>query len=480
MKASTVKVLLSLFFLFPLFVLFYFFKINLNYDVQEIRWALKNSFLQSFATASIAVFCGYFGALGISGTSGTWQRTLKFLAVIPVFLPSLFTIMIGMALVPTFPLGTLGVIFILSLIYTGFAVSILSEEVAAQLGKLGFIGQVYGLSKFKFHLKVLIPILGRSAVFVFAAIFVNALTAFTVPLLVGGGRGTNFEVLIYEKIYIEQNWSLAAGLSVLQLVLVAIMTLCLRARKDIVAVPFYPSKLISSRSGLLGLVLYLGLYFWGYFKLTLDTVNIYYFSEIFNADFYQALWQSLVFFFCCLLLFFILFCAVLYLHYYLKNTGFLNFFLNPSSVLVGFSLYLLFPANESFFDFWKVALVFSVVGFCSFVKSVFENQIQLFKQQIKIARSFGLSFSEFLFVIYFPQIKKRLHYAVSLLFIFSISEFGLVKASGAGIKTLGTEMAGYLSSYRTEGAFIISLVIVALWIVATLISGVLFGVHKES
>lgn len=480
MKANAVKLLLALFFLFPLFVLFYFFKIDLNYDAQEILWALKNSFLQSFVTAFIAVLCGYFGALGIAGASGVVQRGLRLLAVIPVFLPSLFSVMIGMSLVPSFPLGTLGVIFILSLIYIGFAASILSEEVMAQLGRLGFVAQVYGLSKFKFHTKVLVPLVGRSTVFVFATVFVNALTSFTIPLLVGGGKGTNFEVLIFEKIFIEQNWSLAVGLSVLQLSLVAIMAFWLRARKDIVAAEFYQSRLVSSKIGLLSLGIYLGLYFWGYIKLALNTTNIYYFNEIFNDDFYQALWQSFVFFFCCLILFFILFCAVFYLRYHLKNVRFLNFFLNPSSVLIGFAFYLLLPANHAFFDFLKVALVFSVVGFVSFVKSNFENQMQLFEQQIRVARSFGLSFSKFLFTIYFPQIKRRLHFAVSLLFIFCISEFGLVKASGAEIKTLGTVMATYLSSYRTEGAFVISLVILAVWIVATLISGVLLGVHKKS
>lgn len=480
MKANVVKVLLALFFLFPLFVLFYFFKIDLNYDAQEIIWALKNSLFQSFATAFVSVFFGYFGAIGIAGTTGLWQRGFKFLATVPVFLPSLFTVLIGMAIIPGFPRGSLGVIYILSLIYIGFAASVLSEEVMSQFGRLGFVGRVYGLSKFTFHTKVLWPILGRSAVFVFATIFVNALTSFTIPLLVGGGRGTNFEVLIFEKIFIEQNWSLAVGLSLMQLALVAIAVLLLRARKDVVATTYVPSTMISSKMGLFGLTLYLGIYFYSYLKLTWWTPNIYYFNEIFNADFNTALWQSMVFFVCCLLAYFVLFCAVLFLRFHFHSHRFLNFFLNPSSVLIGFAFYLVFPANRLGFDLLKLALVFAVVGFVSFLKSVFENQIQLFEQQMKVARSFGLGFSKFLFTIYFPQIKKRLHFAVSLLFIFCISEFGLVKASGVEIKTLGTEMANYLSSYRIEGAYILSLIILAVWIIFTLISGALLGVHKKS
>lgn len=480
MKVNAVKLLLALFFLFPLLVLFYFFRIDFSYDVREITWALKNSFIQSFATALISVFFGYFGALAIAGSRGILQRGLKLLALVPVFLPALFTVLIGMALVPAFPRGSFGVIYILSLVYIGFAASVLSEEVMARLGRLGFVGQVYGLSRFTFQCRVLLPLVGRSAVYVFATVFINALTAFTIPLLVGGGKGTNLEVLIYEKIFIEQNWSLAVGLSLLQLALVAVVALGLRNRKDVTISAFVPGPLVNSKFGLIGLVLYLGLYFFSYLKLAWQMPNIYYFEEIFNADFYQALWQSYVFFVCVGLLFFALFCAVLFLRFHLSSHGFLNFFLNPSSVLVGFALYLLLPANQFAFDLWKLTLVFTVVGFVSFIKSVFESQLKLFEKQMLVARVFGISFFTFIFTIYFPQIKKRLHYAASLLFMFCISEFGLVKASGAEIKTLGTQMASYLSSYRIEGAFVLSLVILAVWMMNTFILGALLGVHKKS
>lgn len=480
MKGNAVKFLLALFFLFPLFTLFYFFRIDLNYNVEEITWALKNSFIQSFATAAISVFFGYFGALGIVSASGLWHRILRLSALVPVFLPPLFSVMIGLAVIPGFPRGSYGVIYILSLVYMGFAASVLSAEVLAQIGRLGFVGQVYGISKLNFHTKVLFPIIGRSALFVFAAIFVQALTSFTIPLLVGGGRGINFEVLIFEKIFIEQNWSMAVALSILQLSLVAAMTLFMQARKDVIETLFVPSCLVSSRVGLVGLCLYLLMYFWGYLKLVFSITNIYYFSEIFNENFYLALWQSFVFFICVFALFSILYGAVLYLRYQAKSIRFLNFFLTPSSVLVGFALYLVLPANDIIFDFLKLALVFCIVSFVALFKSMFENSMQLFNQQMKVARSFGLSFIKFTFLIYFPQIKKSLHYTASILFIMSISEYGLVKASGAEIKTLGTEMANYLSSYRIEGAFVMSLVILVLWLVSTLISGALLGVYKRS
>lgn len=480
MKVNTVRLTLALFFTFPFLVLFYFFKINLNYNFDEIIWALKNSLFQSFMTSIVSIGLGYLAALGIAGTRGNVFRALKLLSLVPVFLPALFTVLIGLAVLPGFPRGNLGVIYILSFIYIGFSASVLTSEITTQLGKLGFVGEIYGLSKLTFHNKIIFPIVFRSSVFVFATIFVQALTAFTIPLLVGGGRGTNLEVLIYEKIFNEQDWSLAVSLSLLQLFLVALLTLLLRSRKDIGVAEFVPSKLVSFKMGLLGLVVYLGVYFWGYLKLIGWLSNIYYLTDIFNEGFYTAVGQSYIFFIFSLVLFFTLFSAVLYLRYRFESIHFLNFYLTPSSVMVGFSFYLLFPANQLTFDFFKLTMVFAVVVFVGFLKTFFENQIHLFENQMKVARAFGLSFLTFLFKIYIPQARKKLHEAASVLFIFCISEFGLVKVSGAGIKTLGTEMAGYLSSYRIEGAFVISLVILALWIGTTLTSGALLGVYKKS
>lgn len=480
MKAKTIKLILALFFLFPFFVLFYFFRINLNFDIKEILWALQNSLTQSLSTAVLAVFFGFFGALGLMQLSAGKQRILKFLALVPVFMPSLFSLLIGIAIINFFPLGSLGVIYFLTLIYIGFVAFVLCEEMTSQLGQFGFVGEIYGLTKSTFLLKVLWPLMRKSIGFVFITVFVNAMMAFTIPLLVGGGRGTNLEVLIYEKIFIEQNWSAALGLSLIQLSLVAVFALFLQARPAVGVSEFKKSRLIGSYFGLGGIVLYLTLYFWGYIKQFGSSLQVYYFSEIFSADFYASISQSLLLFAFCMVIFLVLLLAVLYLKFTQANIRFLNFFLNPSSVLVGFGFYLILPSHNLFFSLLKLSLVIAVVGFVSFMKSVFENQLQLFETQVKVARSFGVGFFTFVFKIYFAQIKRRLHFALSLLFIYTISEFGLVKASGAEVKTLGTEMASYLGSYRVEGAFVISTVILAIWLSATIISGAALGVHKKS
>ena len=480
MKANAVKLLLALFFLFPFLVLFYYFKINFDFDFSEIAWALKNSFIQSFSTAALSVFFGFFGALGLLKASLRWQRVLKLLVLVPVFLPSLFSLLIGISIASFMPLGSFGVIYFMTLIHIGFAASIICEEITSQIGQLGFVAEVYGLTKKNFLLKVLWPIVRKSVGFVFVIVFVNTMTAFTIPLLIGGGRGTNFEVLIYEKIFIEQSWASAIGLGILQLLIIAGFAILLHSRPVTSIKEFKGSRLIGSVTGLAGLILYLTLYFWGYFKLFFGSLEAYYISEVFNADFYKAVSQSLVLFCFCFVVFAILFLSALYLKFRQQNLRFLNFFINPSSVLVGFGFYLFLPTHSLFFSMLKLSLVIGVVSFVGFMKFVFENQMQLFETQVKVARSFGIDFFTFVFKIYFPQIKKRLHFGISLLLIFSISEYGLVKASGVEIKTLGTEMASYLSSYRSEGAFVISVIILGIWLAATLISGALLGVYKKS
>ncbi|AZZ35780.1 hypothetical protein CIK05_02835 [Bdellovibrio sp. qaytius] len=480
MKAKAVKLLLALFFLFPFSVLFFYFKIKFDYNFEEILWALKNSLIQSLSTAALSVFFGFFGALGLLQVKGRWHQVLKFLVAVPVFLPSLFSILIGISIIYFTPLGSLGVIYFLTLINIGFAASVICEEITAQLGQLGFVGEVYGLTKTKFLYKILWPLVRKSVGFVFIVIFVNSMTAFTIPLLVGGSRGTNFEVLIYEKIFIDQNWASAVGLGLMQLAMIAVFAFLLQNRPTLAVREFKSSRLIGSYVGLAGLALYIKLYFWSYIKLFWESLDAYFIPEMFNAEFCTAIYNSLILFVFCLAVFAILFLGVLYLKYEQQNLKFINFFLNPSSVLVGFGFYLLLPANHFFYSMLKIALVIGVVSFVGFMKLVFENQMHLFESQVKVAKSFGVNYLHFVFKIYFPQIKKRLHYAISLLFIFSVSEFGLIKVSGAEINTLGTEMASYLSSYRSEGAFVISLVILAIWLIATIISGAALGVYKKS
>lgn len=480
MKAKAIQFFLVLFFAFPFISLFFYFRPDFNFNIDEITWALKNSLIQSSLTAVISVFLGFLGALGILTVEEKYRRPLKFLAVIPVFLPTLFSVMIGLALVNPFPMGSLAVVFILSLMYIGYASSLLSEQIEMHLGNLGVVASIYKISKLNFWSRILIPLIWRPALYIFAVIFVNAFTAFTVPLLVGGGRGTNFEVLIYEKIFVEQNWSLAVGLSILQMGFVALFAATLQRKTGQQQSIFGSSAMTMSKAGLWGIILYILLYFSGYIKLALSTIHIYYMREIFNESFFVALAQSLIFFVICYMLFFVLFAVISYAKYYFVSIRFLNFFLNPSSVLTGFAFYLLFSHNNITTDFLKLALVFTVVGFVSFFKSTLESQMHLFEKSIQVSRSFGISFFTFFFKIFLPQIKQRLYYATSLMFIFCISEFGLVKVSGANIKTMGTEMASYLTSYRIEGAFVISLVMLAIWFGAIFSLGAVFGNNQKS
>ena len=480
MKANAVKIFLVLFFLFPLIGLIFYFKLNFQFNTSDIYWALKNSLTQSICVGCISIFLGYWGALGLLTVPTRYKNILKLITVIPVFLPSLFSVLIGLSLINPFPMGTWGVVFILSLVYTGFASSMLSDQIESQVGKLGFVAEIYNLPKSVFQRKVLWSLTARAALYLFVVIFVNVFTCFSIPLLVGGNKGVNFEVLIYETIFVDHNWSLAVGLSIMQICFIYLFTLILRKKDTLVIADFHPSKFVKSKIGLVGIFIYLGIYIGGYLKLSINAFRANYIADIFNADLASAVKESFIFYFLSLMAFFFIFCLILFLKFNFKKTSFLNLFLNPSSVLIGFSLYLIFPHNRLGMDFVKMATVFTIVAFVSFFKSTFENKMDLFEKQMFVARSFGINYFEFLVKIFLPQVKNSLFYCSSLIFIFCVSEFALIKASGAEIKTLGTEMANYLSSYRIEGAFVISLLILVLWLLVTAILGALFGVYKKS
>lgn len=480
LRIKFVKLGLLLFFIFPMVALVIYFSLNFQFNTHEIFWALKNSLLQSFFTAVISVMFGYCAALGLLTLPEKIKNIVKFMSFIPVFLPSLFSVLIGLSLLPMFPMGSIGVIFITSLIYMGFAAAMLCEVISDQLGRLGFVSEIYNIKKVTFLRKILFPMTSKAAYGIFAVIFVSVLTSFTVPLLVGGGRGTNFEVLIYEKVFIDQNWSLAIGLSLLQMCFIFIFSNVIKATSTLGVNDFYPTKLTASKVGLAVLCAYLFVYTSGYFKLLTSAFQIYYMSEIFNFDMILAVKESLVFYFLTMVMFFGVLTLVIFLKFHFQKIKFLNMFLTPSSVLMGFSLYLLFPHNNINLDYVKMAWLITIISFLSIYKMTAESRLDQFEKQMFVARINGLSFFKFLMKILIPQTKKMIFYICSLVFVFCISEFALIKTSGAQIKTLGVMMAAYLSSYRIEGAFVISLVILTLWFIFSLILGASLGLHKKS
>lgn len=280
---------LVFYFVLPYLVFLFFFNPETNLNFNEVLWALQNTIVQSGISSLLSIGFGFGMALAIYALPKAIQNITAFLLLIPQFLPVIFSLLIGLSLISPYPMGTAGVIFIFTLINSGFAGFLLFQGIGGHFNQSAMIGEIYGINRFKFFIRVLIPGLKEEFKQTFLVIFLFCFTSISVPLVVGGGKGTNLEVLIYEKIFIDQNWSAAWYLNLMQIFLVVLLSLLITKSKiNANNVKEYESTYIKSRLMVILLMGYLLTYCFGYFRQVYQSFSefnflIQYQDEIINA-----------------------------------------------------------------------------------------------------------------------------------------------------------------------------------------------------
>jgi len=486
MKVKFVKLILALYFISPVLIIAYYFKYQADESLKEIVVAVQNSLYHGFVTSVLALSVGFLVAPSVLVFRKKIRLILQYLLLVPIYLPSLFVILIALSLFNPFPMGNNGVVIVLIMIHLGYVISLLSVQIEHQIGSLAHVSLIYNLSKWNFLKNILFPQIKSTLAFLFVIIFVNSITAFTIPFILGGGRGRNLEILIYEKIFVDYKWFSAILICVIQQISISTMTYFF-IKKEVFKKNYsevtYPFQYVFKLSYFM-LFGYLGVFGFGYIKLALNAFSHKYigllYEKYFYSDIYYSFLNSIVLFFSNIIIFSFLFLLVLYLLWCNAKTRFLSLFMNSSVVLVGVAYYFLFPIQNLFLNILKISIIFNIVYFVTLYKSVLEKPILQLKSQILVSQIYNLNFVYCLKVILLPQLKKVLFYLGSVLFLMTISEFAIIKVSGANLSTLGILMASYLSSYRLEGAFIISVVILLIWLIFSGLIGVLIGAYKKS
>lgn len=222
-------------------------------DTPELLWALANSVKQASLSALLAAAFGLWIALGLNRLElhrRGLARILKGALLLPSILPPFFIILTFLSWVQPFPFGVTGMVLVHFPMMAGFAAVVLQGQLNDKLGELSTVAQALGAGRALFWRRSF-ALVRRELFALGGFLFVWAFTSFSVPLVLGGGRGTTLEILIYEKIRISGDWGAALTLSLVQSALVAAMLLSLpsarphHGRGDVA-----PSALLRSRAGL--------------------------------------------------------------------------------------------------------------------------------------------------------------------------------------------------------------------------------------
>lgn len=479
LSAKFLSVGLFLFFVLPYVLFFKAFTLQIQINFSELLWALKNSFIQA-STASLVCACGgLFLSFGVLQFPKRIQHVILKLLLLPQIVPSLFSILIAFSLIKSFPMGHAGVIFIFILVNLGFSTFQFYYAIQEKVGQFALISDIFGINRLKFYRKILFPLVWPDVKLNFMFVFLFCISSLSIPLVAGGGKGTNLEVLIYEKIFIDQNWSTAWFLMILQSGLVFSLSFLFLKSRSYQVKEFVAHKFLKSKVAAVAVGAYLLVYLGGYFYHLAQSLQAIEFMSDYLKEIVSSTISTMAIIAVVLLISYGVFLVWLTDYVQRLKHNFAIHLISVSTILVGFAFYLFFPQTVQF-DFIKIPLAFTILFFPSLFRLLFEKRINQIKNQILVAKIFGLTKQKIIFEVILKQIKRPLFLAVSLLTIWSLGDFAILRSLGSQTSTLGLLTQGFLTSYRLEAAFLLSFYILIIWFV---LSGIAYffieGFHVD-
>lgn len=450
---------LVFFLLFPYLILIFYFRINFELSLSELWWALKNSFIQAFLSSLFAIIFGFFVSLGLFCIQKKWLRaTFEILALLPNFLPALFTLVAVFNFVDSFPYGIFGIVIVHVFIYFGLVGVLIANQVESRLGGLVEQAWVDGVSRFQFYRKVFLPLMNKDLLGLFLFVFALCFCSFSVPLVAGGGRGTTLEVLIYEKMRLSTDWGAAVLLSIIQSLLVFIISWLSFQGRGQVSEKSYSFQWLRSWFGLLLLICLLSAFVLGYAQGIRDGFSqLSFFYELKYALVKQFFGTLIISFLAGTLTFLLLFFVV-----WCRPSDWLQKFLRayfaPSTALTGFAFLVLGP-NTGIWPWIKIPLAMTFLSLTSLYRMSWESSVQSLESQRQMGQVLGASPWLIFKNIEVPQLIVRASFLSGLVALWTAGDFAVSRILAPRDLSLSMMTETLLSSYRISQASILSLMV---------------------
>lgn len=460
---------LILFLLFPYFVLLLHVRGSYSVDWPELWWATKNTFLQAAFSGLGAVILGFVMALGLlklkNGRGKTWFSFCEWALWMPSLLPPLFTIVIFFSVLEIFPVGLIGVTIIHTGIYSGLCAVILARIMQDKYSRLSQVAWLNGASS-RLFLKASGRDIGLDLLGLFLMVFSVCWTSFSIPLAVGGGKGTVIEILIYEKLRLSDDWSQALSLALIQTVFLLGINFIYGSKQlpttsESTSSMDTASPVLQSKIGAAFVAAYI-LFFSLGFLVSIGSG----WDKLFENDELLSLVQAAVFNSLALALVGGFFCgSIILLICYPSNKEFIlrliRSYLPPSTSLVAMSL-IFFPTANPVLLFAKYIFGIGILSVTGLYRLGAEQAFSSLRGQIQMASLLGAPSFVIFKNIVFPQMLPVVLRLSGVGCLWVIGDFALGKILLAGDQTLPLLIEGLMSSYRMEAASVLTGLMIAM------------------
>lgn len=451
----------------PFCILLVKFGFGAGFDFQELRWVLSNTILQALLSTALGISFSLimcFGALGIKDKFGpSISQTVNFVFLLPSLLPPLFVVLFFLQTFHPFPFGLIGLVFVQGFILSGLFSLSLQKNILEKLSGLAQISRVLGASRWLFYRKS-IGLLRRDFFSLFISGMAYCVSSFSIPLLIGGGKYTTLEVLIFEKIRLSQDWSQAAYLSLIQIALGFSMYILSNRLisdqreaqslgflnlhdRDLSLDSYLYSKLAMAFVGLLCFFL-IGLSIYHFFGGLAIVLNH---SEI-RGDLMALVFPSIgVAFLTSFLALVFCFC-LLYFQSESWLKSILMTYVTPSTAVLTFAWLMIF-SNEPFILYSKYIVVLFILTVPSALRIFFWDKLSGIISQVEVARTLGANKTKVVSVILWPQMKMTICTMSSVVGVWVMGDYAVSRFMLSKTVTIAMLMDSLISSYRLEMAF---------------------------
>ena len=463
---STLSLALLTLLLLPLIIVFIHFRqIDLSWSSELSSVLLVNS-AQALASATASLVLGAVGGAGLlwlqARSSRLVVRIFEFFVLLPNAVPVLFLLLSVEQFIPQ-ARGLGGIVFVHVLLNAGLVALSFARATSEKLVTLSEVAWQGGAKPLRFWLKIGIPLLRRDLGSLFAFVFALSFCSFAVPLAIGGSRATTLEVLIYQKIRISADWSQALGLSLMQVIVIALIVSLLGRQKSApraaaTSVPRLCSFPLGNIITLIAPLLLLA----GLVRAALTAFSavsaasafadvLGNFSELLAGSVFIGVSTGL------LIVFFLLVLS------YAQPSGWQRKlwlgFSSPSSVLVGFSLLILFR-SYGLMTYFKIILGLVAIQISVFYRYEWDALLGSIEGQVTTARILGagpwLTFRR----VIFPQVARSAFFLGGLASLWAWGDFSLSAVVAERNLSLAMQVRALMDSYRFRQANVLSIAMI--------------------
>ena len=440
----------------------------------EWKSTLVWSSIQSAASASISLVIGFFLALLLLSSGRRWTMWLMLALLLPGFFPPLMIVLTGMQVTDWLGLSSLGlgvVVFCHALMNVGLVAVGVYQLVVMRLKGMIELATVESAPYKMIVGSIILRRLWRELAILFFLVFSMCFNSFSIPLILGGDQTMSFEVLVYQKVRVYNDWNQALFYVFFEMFFVSCFIWLLPKQDDesvvteLLQFGRWPMPMVFAFC-LAPLLLVLFSELAGVLPAL---TQLHLLSEL-GGHFWVLSFQSLYLGFAASFVSVLLCWCMGYLSPWGKLRKVFQGLSAPSAVVVGFGLMLLF-GDQPYLQLVSLVLGLSILFFPYLYRWQLDPALQRLQSQVEMAKVMGAGRSQIFWDILRPQLVSPVGFIAGVMGFWVIGEFALVQLMTGKELTLAVLAQGLLERYRLDLGSIVILWTITLGFVNWLFIG---------